>query len=365
MRAGHDAGTQSAELERLLAGAEAATHDWQLQKAKRLAVAAMEIAEAGSLPEPDRPVTVAKASLALADIHMKLDEPSTAGTLSCRALAALDTPETESAERQRLQLRIMCSLGLALRAQGRYADAEGVLLDALQLAERSFGSEHPAFIEPANGLAVLYKYMARFEEAEALYRRALAIVERGGGSDHEAATLWHNLGGLDHARGRYALAEPAARRAVELRTQVLGPDHPAVAADAAALGAILDALGRTDEAEALFRRAIDTFSTLLGPRHYEVAVNANNLAALYYRKGDYAGARGLWEQALAVKQELFGQTHPEIASTLVNLGVLSAACGEKGNARSLFERALNMLGPDVGSEHQVYRAATEGLAKLS
>jgi tetratricopeptide (TPR) repeat protein len=70
----------------------------------------------------------------------------------------------------------------------------------------------------------------------------------------DMATLYHNLGGLEHARGRYARVEPWARQAVAIREQALGPEHPAVAADVAALAAILDAQGQEAEAEALYRR---------------------------------------------------------------------------------------------------------------
>ena len=104
-------------------------------------------------------------------------------------------------------------------------------------------------------LAVLYKYTARFATAARLYRRALAVTTQALGPEHpDVATIYHNLGGLEHARGRYTRGEPWARRAVTVRKRALGPDHPAVAADMAALAAILDAQGNDTEAEALYRR---------------------------------------------------------------------------------------------------------------
>lgn len=90
------------------------------------------------------------------------------------------------------------------------------------------------------------------------------MLERVYGPDHVAlATLCHNLGGLEHARGQHARGEPWARRAVLLREAALGPDHPVVAEDVAALAAILDGLGQRDEAEALYWRAIRTFELRL------------------------------------------------------------------------------------------------------
>ncbi len=82
------------------------------------------------------------------------------------------------------------------------------------------------------------------------------------------ATLYHNLGKLEHARGRYARGEPLARRSLTIHRKALGPDHPHVADDAAALAAILNGLGRHDEAETLYRWALPIFerqSTVGGP----------------------------------------------------------------------------------------------------
>jgi hypothetical protein len=88
-----------------------------------------------------------------------------------------------------------------------------------------------------------------------VYHRALSLVLATRGEDSvETATLYHNLGGLEHARGRYSLGEPHARRGLAIREKLLGPDHQAVAADAAALAAILDGQGKRDEAEVLIRR---------------------------------------------------------------------------------------------------------------
>jgi tetratricopeptide (TPR) repeat protein len=96
-----------------------------------------------------------------------------------------------------------------------------------------------------------------------------------------AASLYHNLGGLEHARGRFAEGEPFARKSIELRQRVFDDDHPAVAHDLAALAALLDGQGKYDESEPLYARALEILTAELGDEHYEIAVNLNNLAAIY------------------------------------------------------------------------------------
>ncbi len=87
-------------------------------------------------------------------------------------------------------------------------------------------------------------------------------MERELGPAHpEIATVYHNLGGLEHAAGNFARGEPFARRSVELREGAFGPDHPEVAADIAALAAILDGQQKYAEGEHLYRRGLAIFST--------------------------------------------------------------------------------------------------------
>jgi Flp pilus assembly protein TadD len=52
---------------------------------------------------------------------------------------------------------------------------------------------------------------------------------------------------------------------VALREALLGPEHPTVARDLAALAAIVSGRGRFDEAERLLRRAIALMERAYGP----------------------------------------------------------------------------------------------------
>ena len=65
--------------------------------------------------------------------------------------------------------------------------------------------------------------LRHFDEAEILFRRSLATIERELGGQHpDVATIYHNLGGLEHLRGNYADTEPIARHAVQIREKALG-----------------------------------------------------------------------------------------------------------------------------------------------
>ena len=265
------------------------------------------------------------------------------------------------------QVKLHALMGLAsvYLTRGEYARAEPFGKQAVSLAERVFGPDHPELSAAVNSLAVLYKYMARFIDAGRLYQRALSISEKALGPDHaDVATIYHNLGGLEHAAGNFARGEPFARRAVEIRRKALGPDHPDVAIDMAALASILDGLGRRREAETLLRRVLEIFERIYGPDHYEVAVNLNNLAVICHGTGNPAEAERLYRRALAIKETLLGPDHPDVALTLNNLGVFLKARRNYEEAEALYARALGIFRKTVGSDHPKLATCLENYAAL-
>src|ERR1700722_4389157 len=149
--------------------------------------------------------------------------------------------------------------GCALRDRAQYAQAEALLRNALALAEEGCRGCELRVCSVENELGVLYKYTGKFDEAERAYKRALQLAERPAGHRDPAtlATLYHNLGGLEHARERYAAGEVFARRGLALREQMLGPNHPDVASDLAALAPLLDAQGKRQEAASMMIRALE------------------------------------------------------------------------------------------------------------
>jgi Flp pilus assembly protein TadD len=179
----------------------------------------------------------------------------------------------------------------------------------------------------------------------------MLLIKHGVREAPIVATIFHNLGGLEHARGRHARAERHARRSVRIRTA--DPSAPAVhlAADRAALAAILDARGEVREAERLYREAIAVFGARLGADHFEVGFNLGNLAALLQRRGQLRSAARLYARALQIKQRALGR-HPDVATTLTNFGVLRAQQGRRADAEQLLLRAHRLFVATLGARHR-------------
>lgn len=172
----------------------------------------------------------------------------------------------------------------------------------------------------ARGLAC--KAAGRYAEGRAHYDRALSLLERQPHPDPDAlATLYHNLGGIEHARGDYAAGEAFARRGLALREALAPADPPAVAVDRVALGALLDGQRRYAESEPLYRAANRVLRRSPEAGAHDLAVALHDLRSMYVLRGRVERGRRLLEQAPAIKWRVLGSGHPSLDVTLHNLEV--------------------------------------------
>ncbi len=104
-------------------------------------------------------------------------------------------------------------------------------------------------------------------------------------------------------QGRYAEAEPFARKTLELGQLEFGPDHSNTGTFLNNLAELYRAQGRYAEAEPLYRRSLATNEKALGPEHPDFATSLNNLAELYRAQGRYAKAEPLHKRALAIREK--------------------------------------------------------------
>ena len=117
--------------------------------------------------------------------------------------------------------------GFHLNSRARYAEAEPLFKQALEVWQKLLGSEHPNVALSMNNLAELYRVQGRYAEAEPLYMQALELYKKLLGSEHpHVATNMNNLALLYDAQGRYAEAESLYVQALAMFEKTLGVNHP-------------------------------------------------------------------------------------------------------------------------------------------
>jgi tetratricopeptide (TPR) repeat protein len=287
---------------------------------------------AGQLRSPADPATLAplyEQVLAEREKELGPDDPKVARSASDLGLFLKSVGELQAAE---------APLRKALRIDEAHGDAK--LRDdrenlALVLAGIGKQAEAIALLQAAHSFAILAAIDQ--EHAEAWYRAAIEAEDK---DNPRMAVLLNNLALILRRRDDNAGAEPLLRRALEIQSKALGPDHAAVASTLNNLGSLLQETGRVAEAERVEREALRIFEQRLGPDSKEGATTLSNLADLLWTKGDRAAAAGLYRRALRADEAIYGSDDPEVAGDLRNLGMLLKEMRQTAEAEAMLRRAL-------------------------
>ncbi|KAL3467558.1 hypothetical protein BJX64DRAFT_299707 [Aspergillus heterothallicus] len=218
-------------------------------EAEKLELQVLEIRN--RMLEPDHPDTLATMTN-LANTCSDLGKWQEAETLREQVLAVQmckkgpEYPET---------LTSMSNLAGAYSKLGKWEEAEVLRENVLGAHKRSHGLEHPRTLRSMRNLASTYLKRHRYEEAEALEIYVLATSTRELGLDHP------------YTLTKYEGAEELARQALEGRTRVLGPEHAYTLKSMKTLSQVLRAQGKLDEAMPLMQMCFDLRTKLLGPDH--------------------------------------------------------------------------------------------------
>ncbi len=190
-------------------------------------------------------------------------------------------------------------------------------------------------------------------------------IEQDGFTFSEAARLLHVAGLYLRERGRYAQAQPLLERALALREQVLGPEHPDTASTLNVLAWLYVLRGNYQQAERLVQPALAGLEHVLGPEHPEVATALAMLANTYLYEGKYSQAEPLFQRALAIREQVLGENHFLVADSLNDLAVLYFYQGQYAKAEPLFQHALALYENTRGPEHPDTLATLHNLANLN
>ena len=120
----------------------------------------------------------------------------------------------------------------------------------------------------------------------------------------KCANLLNRAGSYFDGRAAYSEARPLLKRAVAIREELLGAEHPDTAASLNNLAQLLRHVSDFTGARPLLKRALAIREELLGPKHPHTATTLHNLASLLRDESDLAGARPLCERALAIREEV-------------------------------------------------------------
>ncbi|XP_036914395.1 kinesin light chain 3 isoform X1 [Sturnira hondurensis] len=209
-------------------------------------------------------------------------------------------------------------------------------------AAQQGGYEIPARLRTLHNLVIQYAGQGRYEVAVPLCRQALEDLERSSGHCHpDVATMLNILALVYRDQNKYKEATDLLHDALQIREQTLGPEHPAVAATLNNLAVLYGKRGRYREAEPLCQRALEIREKVLGADHPDVAKQLNNLALLCQNQGKFEEMEQHYARALGIYEALGGPHDPNVAKTKNNLASAYLKQNKYQQAEELYKEILS------------------------
>jgi tetratricopeptide (TPR) repeat protein len=201
------------------------------------------------------------------------------------------------------------ALALSLQGQGKFAEAEEILLKVIQLLEKERIESDADFSQTSkvlNNLGLIYTEEHKFKEAEETHRKAIRLRE-----EHDPpprrnlAISLLNLGKVYYDQGKFLEAEPFFRQA---RT-------------------ILFAISESDATD----EDIDTLLMI-----------SNNLALTAVERGQFREAEYRYKEVIRLTEARKGPNHPDLVQYLNNYAKLLRLTKRPAEAKRVEARALRI-----------------------
>ncbi len=190
----------------------------------------------------------------------------------------------------------------------------------------------------------------RLEVRTLLHRAAASLDDQFEQQPLVKASLLNTIGVAQKYLGQLDDSETALTAAYQLRTRMLGEQHPDTLATQSDLGALYADRGRYQQARSLLEATLASEIKLLGNEHENALETQLALANLYLVVGDYERAELAVEQLVAATTRLRGPDHPDTLECLsLQVRLLNEQrrlAAARDLARDLADRTQQLLGED-------------------
>lgn len=203
------------------------------------------------------------------------------------------------------------------------------------------GYEIPARLRTLHNLVIQYASQGRYEVAVPLCKQALEDLEKNNGRNHpDVATMLNILALVYRDQNKFKEAASLLNDALKIRENTLGPDHNAVAATLNNLAVLYGKRHKYAEAEPLCKRALLIREKVLGDNHPDVAKQLNNLALLVQNQGKYEEVEAYYNRAIDIYTKELGPNDPNVSKTKNNLASAFLKQGKNAEAEQTYKEVL-------------------------
>lgn len=274
--------------------------------------------------------------------------------------------------------RSLNNLGLCYSEQGKEAEAEASFSRAIAIHETAqeredsvlLNPKHDLFgvqleknkkwigmnlvvLTPLGNLRRLYLKQDRYQAAEHVLQIEDDYARRFWGHGNFVSwSLRREQYRFYYDKDMYSEAEPHARRTLYAAEDILGLDHPSVAAILCDLASIHGHLGKPDDAEKEYREALQIYEKAGESSRSNLANCLLLLGGLYADEGRYADAEGALKRSIEIWEETDGPSSWGVFAVLEDLALASRRQQKLVEAEGYLLRRLSIAEKAYGEEER-------------
>lgn len=265
---------------------------------------------------------------------------------------ALDHSIKTNGEQSLTTALIYNNIGTTLGQQGRYAEGQKYLKQAIKILEAIGLDKGSHMLTVLSNLANSYNLLGDYDKSLEMLTEVLNLRLALLGNRHpDVARSYLNLGNDYYMRQEYSEALDCYKKALDVA-------QDSKINDGLLLAAIHDNLGLAYEAEEAYGEALNHLSTALelkqselDDRHPQIAKSYNNLGILMIFTENHSKARDYFIHAAKILDKPIYLPTQDMATTLNGLGMLDSHEGNYESALSNYEKALEILSSSSPSHH--------------
>ncbi|NGX16290.1 serine/threonine-protein kinase [Wenzhouxiangella sp. XN24] len=214
-------------------------------------------------------------------------------------------------------------------------------------------------------MAFIYVEGASFDEGIEAGRKALELRTDALGPDHWSTLIARaNLAWYLTRSRRYKEAEQQYDGIVGVKKKIYGEDHFSLGITLFNLGSLQRDLGDYQDALANYLRARDIWADQLGPGHSYVTATISNIAQLYYDLNRNEESEAMYLDLIELERRTLDEDDPRRAYALNNLGMVYHAIGELDKAETFLSEARDLRIRTLGEGHDLLLDGYINLGRL-
>jgi len=250
-------------------------------------------------------------------------------------------------------------------ARGNSVTAREVLDKASQDIGTNLTQEPEVQAQMMQVMAQTYMNLGLYARADGLAKRALdARMRLHGPDDRKTLESMSQLGAILGLEGQLAGAEKLERQALAGERRVLGAAAPLTLETMGELGFVRQKQTDYGESEKLERGVIELGTPTLGPDNEVVLRARNTLGLALVSQARYVEGEQQFRQFLDSARRVWGPDHPQTLYALGNLAYVLHVQGRLAEAEPLYRDNLTARLRTLGPDHPSTLIAEEDLATL-